>query len=441
MTGQDPLTLRAMARVGQVLRDKWRLGELLGVGGMASVYAATHRNGLLGAVKVLHPELALHPGARERFLREGYVANKVGHPGAVRVLDDDAAEDGSVFLVMELLEGETVEQRAASRAGGRLEAGEVMAIGEDLLDVLVAAHRNGIVHRDLKPDNLFLTREGQLKVLDFGIARMREHSAATTRTTTGSAMGTPAFMAPEQASGKWTEVDARTDIWAVGATMYVLLTGQHVHSGETVQLLMLAAMTRPAAPVGSLVPGLERAVAAVVDRALAFDPQARWQSAREMQSAVRAARRGAPADASTGFSDASLAAPPVGPPGSVAPRKVAPVAIIAGLAALAVVAVLVVGHLRSSAADVPGASASVETAVGGPKEADRGPAPPDRAPPSATAPLPAAEPPPAVTPVATPPPSTASSGGAGMKRPAGASPGKATPKTTTTAWTPPAAER
>src|SRR5262249_54182358 len=146
----DSLLTRARARIGKVLRDKWRLERLLGVGGMACVYAATHRNGKRGAVKILHAELALDAETRTRFLREGYVANKVDHPGAVSVLDDDTTDDGAVFLVMELLEGQAVDARAASRPGSRLETAEVIAIAEQLLDVLAAAHDKGIVHRDLK---------------------------------------------------------------------------------------------------------------------------------------------------------------------------------------------------------------------------------------------------------------------------------------------------
>ncbi len=119
----DPTTQRALARVGIVLREKWRLDSLLGVGGMAAVYAATHRNGKRGAVKMLHLELSGDADARKRFLREGYAANAVDHPGAVSVLDDDVAEDGSVFLVMELLEGSSVDARAASRPGRKLDAG------------------------------------------------------------------------------------------------------------------------------------------------------------------------------------------------------------------------------------------------------------------------------------------------------------------------------
>src|SRR5512147_883984 len=143
----DPVTEQAELRVGKVLREKWTLEKLIGVGGMAAVYAATHRNGKRGAVKILHQELARGQRTRERFLREGYAANKVDHPGAVSVLDDDQAEDGSVYLVMELLEGEPWDKRLERI--GRASLGEVLWVADQLLDVLVAAHAKGIVHRDL----------------------------------------------------------------------------------------------------------------------------------------------------------------------------------------------------------------------------------------------------------------------------------------------------
>jgi hypothetical protein len=293
--------------VGTVLRGKWRLDGLLGVGGMAAVYRATHRNGKHGAVKMLHLELSNDADARRRFLREGYVANAVGHPGAVGVLDDDIAEDGSVFLVMELLEGHTVAARAESRPGSRLEPGEILAIADQLLDTLAAAHGRGIVHRDLKPDNLFLTREGEVKVLDFGIARLRDLSRSTNvrLTATGNAMGTPAFMPPEQALGNWDAVDRRSDLWAVGATMFTLLTGRLVHEADTLNKLLLAAMTRPAPPVASIEP---RVPAAIVDKALAFDPANRWPDAASMREAVRRARaRREGGDAALGRAGPALA--------------------------------------------------------------------------------------------------------------------------------------
>ena len=299
------LAWRAQGRVGAVLRNKWRLDRLLGVGGMAAVYEGTHRNGKRGAVKVLHLELSMHEDARARFLQEGYVANRVDHPGAVSVLDDDVAKDGSVFLVMELLEGRTLEEISAAQPWRRLGAPEALAIADQLLDVLAAAHDKGIVHRDLKPENLFLTREGRVKVLDFGLARVREAQGAR-MTKTGSAMGTPAFLPPEQAHGQWDKVDGRTDLWAVGATLFTLLTGRLVHEADNLNKLLLAAMTHPAPAIRSALPDLPKPAAALVDKALAFEPKDRWSDARAMQKALREAAKALPAPADlTSLLDAS----------------------------------------------------------------------------------------------------------------------------------------
>jgi serine/threonine-protein kinase len=127
------------------------------------------------------------------------------------VLDDDVAEDGSAFLVMELLEGSAVDELAATKPGRRLPLGLVLSIGDAILEVLVAAHTKGIVHRDLKPANLFLTHDGRLEVLDFGIARLHDDTASEA-TAVGAMMGTPAFMAPEQAMGRQEQIDAQTDL-------------------------------------------------------------------------------------------------------------------------------------------------------------------------------------------------------------------------------------
>ena len=294
MSTHDPaeaLRERARARIGQVLRDKWRVDHLLGLGGMAAVYAATHvNNGRRVAIKLLHLELSTNAEVRTRFLREGYAANKLEHPGSVAVLDDDLSEDGAAFLVMELLEGETLEDRR--ERSGTLPVHEVLSLSDRLLDVLAAAHDRGIVHRDIKPENVFLTREGTVKVLDFGIARMRELSGSRLTLTSAGAIGTPAFMPPEQARGRWDDVGPQSDIWAVGATMFTLLAGRLVHSADTVNELMLAAMTKPAPPVASVVPGLSAPVAHLVDRALAYDIAARWSDARAMQAALRSAYQG-----------------------------------------------------------------------------------------------------------------------------------------------------
>jgi serine/threonine-protein kinase len=284
---RDDLLERSKARVGTVLNGKWRLDEVLGIGGMATVYAATHRNQKRVAIKMLHPEVSVDQQVTTRFTREGYVANTVGHPGAVSVLDDDVTEDGAAFLVMELLEGETLDHRREKV--GTLTPGEVLGIADQVLDVLVTAHANGILHRDLKPENLFLTRAGQVKVLDFGIARVRELTQGQTAgsTRSGSLLGTPAFMAPEQARGRWQDVDERTDLWAVGATMYTLLSGRFVHETDTLNEQLIQTATKAADPIAKICPDLPGPVAYLVDRALAYDRSGRWPDARTFQQAVR----------------------------------------------------------------------------------------------------------------------------------------------------------
>jgi serine/threonine-protein kinase len=284
----DPMVMRAQTRVGQVIKEKWRLDVLLGVGGMAAVYAVTHRNGSRAAIKILHPELSTNHQVRMRFLREGYVANAVGHDGAVRVTDDDVTEEGSAFLVMELLDGETLEDRRI-RSGGQLDEDEVLSLADQLLDVLAAAHMKGIVHRDIKPDNVFVTRAGQVKLFDYGIARLREVTSKSTATVSGATMGTPAFMSPEQARGLWAEVDGRSDLWAVGATMFNLLTGRLVHEGRTANEQLLHAMTKEPAPLESVLPSATPAVCHVVNRALSFGKDRRWRDAGRMQEALRSA--------------------------------------------------------------------------------------------------------------------------------------------------------
>jgi serine/threonine-protein kinase len=280
---------RARARIGTTLNGKYRIDRLLGVGGMAAVYAATHRNNKRVAVKMLHPELSVHPQLRSRFMREGYVANAVDHPGAVAVLDDDVTEDGAAFLVMELLDGETLAE-ACDRLGGKLPVRAVLAVAAQVLDVLSAADGKHVVHRDIKPSNLFLTRTGHVKVLDFGVARMREIGPEHS-TSSGLALGTPAFMAPEQALGRTDEIDGATDLWALGATMFALVTGAPVHAASTPQEQMVFAATRSAPSLAAADPEVPASVATLVDRALAFQRSARWPSADPMREAVREAYR------------------------------------------------------------------------------------------------------------------------------------------------------
>ncbi len=253
---------------------------------MGTVFAATHKNnGSTVAIKILHPEFSRDNDTRSRFLQEGYAANQVNHPGVVRILDDDVSEEGLAYLVMELLEGELLEQ-CRIRKGGKLPLAEVYEIADQLLDVLAAAHAKGIVHRDVKPDNIFLTKQGRLKVLDFGFAQMKR-GFRTEQTATGFLLGTPGFMAPEQAIGNRPLIDAQTDIWAVGATLFILLTGEPVHAGESAAEMLVAAANFPARSISTLEPGLPTKLKTAVDRALALRKEDRWPDARAMQSALR----------------------------------------------------------------------------------------------------------------------------------------------------------
>src|SRR5439155_18452502 len=145
------------------------------------------------------------------------------------------------------------------------------------------------VHRDIKPDNTFITKQGAVKVLDFGIARLREGDDAHANTQTGQTVGTPAFMAPEQALGETDRIGAATDVWSVGATMFTALTGRFVHPGKTQAEMLVFAASREAPAIGSVMSGLPKEIAAVVDKALAFEPANRWPDAEAMRDALRSA--------------------------------------------------------------------------------------------------------------------------------------------------------
>ncbi|WP_394844417.1 protein kinase [Pendulispora brunnea] len=282
------LNQRALARVGTVV-GKYRIVRLIGTGGMAAVYAATHRNGHRVALKFLLERHADDEDMAHLFQREAYVANRVDHPGAVPVLDDDRDENGCAFLVMPLLEGETLRARW-ERAGKRLPVDEACLFASDVLDVLERAHANGIVHRDIKPDNLFLTSQGHVHVLDFGIARYVDGGPAGSLTS--RLIGTPAFMPPEQAMGQRDAIGPHSDIWAVGATLFTWLSSECVHEAENANAQLVLAATRHARSLAELVPDLSPSIAHVVDKALAFAPADRWPSAAAMREALGAAFQG-----------------------------------------------------------------------------------------------------------------------------------------------------
>jgi eukaryotic-like serine/threonine-protein kinase len=271
-------------RIGTVIKGKWTLDSLLGVGGMASVYGASHRNGQRAALKILHADFARDQIICERFLREGYVSNKIGHPAAVAVLDDDRTDDDAPFLVMELLEGNTVRE-LWKQAGRRMPVPQALKISDDILDCLVACHAIGVIHRDLKPANIFVTHAGMTKVLDFGVAQMR--SATSERTATGTALGTPAYMSPEQAMGLVDQLDGRADLFSVGAMLHALVTGQRINNGRTENEALIMAATTPVPSVSRIAPDLPLNLIALIDKSLAWDRRNRHGDAREMQTAVR----------------------------------------------------------------------------------------------------------------------------------------------------------
>ena len=283
---------KALARVGTTLNDKWTLERLLGVGGMGAVYAGRHRNGAVAAIKLLHAELARNKVLRERFLREGYAANKVGHAGVVKVQDDDVVssgpDEGTAYLVMELLDGESLQDRVERdpSIGER----EFLEMADSVLDVLEAAHKNGVVHRDLKPENLFFARDeggkSRVKVLDFGLARLLEEQ---TITAYGLVLGTPSFMSPEQAAGKTPEVDGRTDLFALAATGFRLRAGRRIHEGDDAIELVKKMASLPAPALRSVAPDASEPFARVIDKALQFKREDRYETAAAMQKDVRRA--------------------------------------------------------------------------------------------------------------------------------------------------------
>lgn len=287
---QPPGTLRelALARIGRAYADKWSVESLIDMGGMAAVYAGTHRNGKRVALKILHAHIACDADLRARFLREGYVANLIEHPGAVQVLDDhhDPVHN-EVLLVMELLDGQSIERWLRS-SGGSMPMTDALAVGFQVLDVLEAFHQVGVVHRDIKPANLFVTQAGVVKVLDFGLARMKDRSGGST-TGVGTVLGTASYIPPEQAQGLPDRIDSRSDVFAVGAVLFHMLSGSVVHEGRSSIDRLFSAMRTPSRPLLSVAPRVPPEISEVIDKALSFERDGRYSSAREMRDALRGA--------------------------------------------------------------------------------------------------------------------------------------------------------
>ncbi|HEY3499234.1 MAG TPA: serine/threonine-protein kinase, partial [Polyangiaceae bacterium] len=340
---------------GTELAGEWKVEELIGRGGSAAVYRAHRSDGTPGAVKVMHPQLALNEHWVRRFAREVALLRKNPHPGVATVLDVGEV-GGTPFYVMELLQGTSLEALRSSR-GGFLPVDETLRHADAVLEVLAFVHEAGIVHRDIKPSNLFLTESGAIKVLDFGIA---SGALSGEHTTTGGILGTPAFMAPEHARGRLDLVDRRSDLWSLGASLFFLITGHPVHVAQTENERLGLAMARPARRLRHVSPQVPAAVAEVVDRALAYDPNERFQTALEFRDALRKAAI-APLEAEFADQTQSDSAEWPVPRAPVAERSKFPAVYGLALAALAVIAWLALAS-RPGATQPKPESASIPRA-------------------------------------------------------------------------------
>ena len=271
-------------RLKSALADRYTIEREIGAGGMATVYLAEdvkHRRTV--AVKVLRPDLAAALGP-ERFLQEIEIAARLQHPNILALYDSGEA-DGFLFYVMPYIDGPSLRDKLAKE--GELPVGDAVRILRDVVDALTEAHAHGVVHRDIKPENILLRGRHAL-VTDFGVAKaVSEATGREQLTTAGVALGTPAYMAPEQASAD-PHLDQRVDIYAVGAVAYELLTGRPVFLGTTPQMILSAHMTEPPTPITKHRDTVPPALESVVMRCLEKRPADRWQSVEELLSQLDA---------------------------------------------------------------------------------------------------------------------------------------------------------
>jgi eukaryotic-like serine/threonine-protein kinase len=268
-----------MVSDGSMLSNRYLIVREVGSGGMGSVYEATDlRTGGTVAVKTLHPHFARDAQFVSRLRREAQIAASIRTPRAVKVLDLDEFE-GTPFLVMEYVTGEDLADKLERM--GRLSVDEALSVCMDITRALEGAHAVGVVHRDLKPQNVMITDEGEIKVLDFGIARAENQPGIT---STNVFTGTPEYCAPERLDAQG---DIRSDIYSVGVILYELVSGQRPFTGPTAFSVL---RQHEIAPVPQLPPGVPPSVQAIVEKALAKKPADRFQTPAELMAALRAAR-------------------------------------------------------------------------------------------------------------------------------------------------------
>ncbi len=275
-------------RLDEVVGGKYRIVRFLASGGMGSVYEAQQvvvRRRF--AVKFLHPELALRSELLTRFQREAEAAGALESENVAAALDFGIAPDGAPYIVLEYLVGESLEQLRERE--GRLPVERAVNLVQQACRGVQAAHQAGIVHRDLKPQNLFVCRRGDgtdlVKVLDFGVAKLEVVERGGAETRTGTVLGTPSYMSPEQARGE-KKVDHLSDVYALGAVLYELLSGKKPHPGDSHNAILHHIATQPAIPLAQALPGLPEELAAVVERTLADDASRRPASAGELAEAL-----------------------------------------------------------------------------------------------------------------------------------------------------------
>jgi serine/threonine-protein kinase len=339
---------------GRLLGDRYQVGELLGYGGMAEVHRGRDlRLGRDVAIKMLRTDLARDQTFQMRFRREAQNAASLNHPAIVAVYDtgEERLASGEIipFIVMEFVNGRTLKEVLA--AEGRLQQRRALEICADMCAALEFSHRHGIIHRDIKPGNVMLTLTGQVKVMDFGIARALA-SGATTMTQTSAVIGTAQYLSPEQARGE--AVDARSDVYAAGCVLYELLCGQPPFVGDSPVSVAYQHVREDAKAPSIINPDVTPDVDSVVLKALSKNPANRYQSAAEMRADLLRAAGGRPVSATpvlrTATEDPATQAAPTttlprgGPPARVsdARRRQGSGWVLAALALLVVVATVAV---------------------------------------------------------------------------------------------------